>query len=125
MSWNVKYNSANKIMVLTLEGHLNFKEIIEASYTNIEEAKSRNITNFLVDCSLLLVDADRTELFQLPSRFYTKWGMDPSTTIALIEPFETDAKAKVEFYVFATQNLGWSANMFTNRKKALKWLAEE
>ena len=58
MGWNVKYNSANKIMVLTLEGHLNFKELIEASFTNIEEAKTRNITNLLIDCSLLLVDAE-------------------------------------------------------------------
>jgi len=125
MGWNVKYNNTVKIMVLTLEGHLNFKELIEASFTNIEEAKTRKITNLLVDCSLLLVDADRTELFQLPSRFYSKWGMDPSTRIALIEPFDTDAKAKAEFYVFTTQNLGWFANMFTNRKKALKWLWEK
>ena len=124
MAWNVKYNSIDKIIVLTLEGHLNFKELIEASFTNIEEAKTRNITDLLVDCSHFLVDVDRTELFQLPSKFYSKWGMDPSTRIALIEPFDTDARAKVEFYVFATQNSGWIANMFTNRKKALKWLSK-
>lgn len=124
MGWNVKYNSTDNIMVLTLKGHLNFKELIEASFTNIEEAKTRDITNLLVDCSHFLVDVDRTELFQLPSKFYSKWGMDPSTRIALIEPFDTDARAKVEFYVFATQNLGWFAKMFTNRKKALKWLSK-
>ena len=125
MVWNVKYNSIDKIIVLTLEGHFDFKELIEASFTCIEETKTRKITNILVDSSLLLVDANRTELFELPSRFYTKWGMDPSTRIALIEPFDSDAIAKVKFYVFATQNLGWFANLFNSRKKALIWLWEK
>ena len=38
MGWSVKYNSTNKIMVLTLEGLLNFKELIEASFTNRKKA---------------------------------------------------------------------------------------
>lgn len=51
--------------------------------------------------------------------------MDPSTRIAILEPKDKDAKWKAEFYILATQNLGWFAKMFSTEKDAMEWLAEK
>ncbi len=122
MGWSVDHNQKENVMILTLEGLISFREIIESSIANIEKAKEQNSNKMLIDCTFLEIDANRTELFELPSKLYNKWGMDPTTRIALIEPKDPPTKAKAQFYIFATQNLGWIANMFKSRKKALMWL---
>ena len=122
MGYNVNYNKEEDVMEITLQGHFNFREIIKADFAVNEAAKNNNVARLLIDLTLALLDANRTELFELPSSFYTKWRMNPATRIALIEPLDKDAKGKAEFYIFASQNLGWFTNMFPNRKKALKWL---
>ncbi len=46
-------------------------------------------------------------------------GMNPDTKIALTDPKDVKGKAMAEFYVYATENLGWSVKMFTSKKDAL------
>ncbi len=122
MGWSVEHNRKENIMVLTYEEIIGFREIVESSIANINQANEHNSIKMLVECTYLKIDAKRNELFELPSSLYAKWGMNPVTKIALTEPKDMNGKKMVEFYVFATQNLGWNANMFSNRKKALTWL---
>jgi len=122
MGWSVDYNQAKNIMVLTYDGVISFREIVESSIANINQANEHNSIRMLVDCTSLKIDAKRTELFELPSSLYAKWGLNPATKIALTEPKDLNGKKMAEFYVFATHNLGWNARMFSTRKKALAWL---
>ena len=122
MGWSVEHNQKENIMVLTYEGIISFREIVESSIANINQANEHNCIRMLVVCTYLMIDAKRTELFELPNSLYVKWGMNPDTKIALTEPKDSKGKEMVKFYVFATKNLGWNANMFNNRKKALMWL---
>ena len=125
MGWSVDHIKEENVMVLTYLGVMSFRDIVESSITNINQANENSSTKMLVDCTHLKIKANRTELFELPNSLYTKWGMNPATRLALIEPRDLRAKATTEFYIFATQNLGWFAKMFKNRKKAMEWLHEE
>ncbi len=121
----MNHNHEENIMVLSYEGIISFREIVESSIANITQANEHNSIRMLVDCTYLKIDANRTELFELPSNLYTKWGMNAGTKIALTKPKDMKGKDMAEFYIFATQNLGWNAMLFPNLKKALEWLHEK
>lgn len=122
MAWTSNHIASEHRMELTLEGKIDYNTLIEAVSTIVEKANKLNATNHLVDCTALITDFDRRVLFELPNKLYPEWGMAPTTTIALIEPRNIDAKGKAEFYVYAMKKLGWNTAIFPNRKKALAWL---
>ena len=125
MGWSVNHNQEENIMVLTYQGIISFREIVESSIANINQANKYNSIRMLVECTYLKIDANRTELFELPSNLYAKWGMNPDTKIALTKPKDMNGKEMAEFYVFATQNLGWNTMLFPNLKKAMEWLKKD
>ncbi|MGB5498316.1 MAG: hypothetical protein WBM77_05265 [Maribacter sp.] len=125
MNWKVEFNAGLQRMELTYKGLNSAKDIIISSHKNILLSKEKGITRFYVDARKLKLNAEKTELFELPSKLYEKWGMDPSTRIAILEPKDKDAKWKADFYILATQNLGWHAKMFSNEKDAMAWLWEK
>lgn len=122
MNWKVEFNAGLQRMELTYKGLNSARDIFSSSHSNIQLSKEKGITRYYVDARKLKLNAGKTELFELPSKLYEKWGMDPSTRIAILEPKDKDAKWKAEFYILATQNLGWHAKMFTTEKGAMKWL---
>lgn len=125
MNWKVEYNDDLQRMELTYKGLNSARDIFASSYSNIQLSKEKGITRYYVDARELKMSAEKTELFELPSTLYEKWGMDPSTRIAILEPKDKDARWKTEFYILATQNLGWFAKMFPTEKDAKEWLAEK
>lgn len=125
MGWSVHHNKEENVMVLTYQNVLSFRDIVASSITNINQANEHGSTKMLVDCIYLKLDANRSEIFELPSNLYAKWGMNPTTRIALLEPRDLNARSTAEFYVFATQNLGWFTKMFKSSKMAMEWLHEK
>ena len=115
MRWKIDYNQEEDVAEMPLQSHFNFKDIPNVDFAVNEVAKRRNTTKIFIDLTLAILDFNRANLFELPSRFYSKWAVNPSTRIALIEPLDIAAKTKAKFYVFATTNLGWFVNMFANR----------
>ena len=98
--------------------------IYESSKTIIKTAKDKNIQKYLCDASELLLTAKRAELFELPNSLYNERGMEPTSRIAIIQPKDQHATTLAQFYIYATQSLGWFAELFSNRKKAIEWLNE-
>ena len=125
MNWKVEFNAGLQRMELTYKGLNSARDIYSASYSLIQLSKEKGITRFYVDARELKLNAEKTELFELPSELYEKWGVDPSSRIAILEPKDKDSKRKADFYILATQNLGWLAKMFSNEKDAMKWLWEK
>ncbi len=125
MNWKVECSFDHRRIELTCKGGNSASDIFSSSYSTIQLSKEKNITRFIVDARELKLNAEKTDLFELPSKLYEKWGMDPSTRIAIIEPKDKDAKWKTDFYILATQNLGWFAKMFLTEKDAIEWLAEK
>ncbi len=121
----MEYNAGLKRMELTYKGLNSAKDIFSSSHSNIQLSKEKGITRFYVDARELKLNAGKPDLFELPSKLYDKWGMDPSTRIAILEPKDKDAKLKADFYILATHNLGWFANMFQTEKDAMEWLWEK
>ena len=122
MNWKVEYNADLQRMELTYKGLNSARDIFSSSYSNIQLSKEKGITRFYVDARELKLNAEKTDLFELPSKLYEKWGVDPRTRIAVIEPKDNDAKLKADFYILATQNLGWFAKLFATEKDAMEWL---
>ena len=52
-------------------------------------------------------------------------GNGPQHPHRIIEPKDKDAKLKTDFYILATQNLGWFAKMFPTEKDAIEWMVEK
>ena len=125
MNWKVEFNAGLKIMEQTYKGLNSAKDIYSASYSLIQLSKEKGITRFYVDARELKLNAEKTDLFELPSELYEKWGVDPSSRIAILEPKDKDTKWKADFYILATQNLGWLAKMFSTEKDAMAWLWEK
>ncbi len=125
MNWKVEFNTGLQRMELTYKGLNSAKDVFSSSYSTIQSSKEKGITRFYVDSRKLKLNAEKTELFELPSKLYKKWGLDPSSRIAILEPKDKDAKWKVDFYILASQNLGWLAKMFSNEKDAMEWLWEK
>lgn len=122
MNWKVECSSDLQRIKLTYKGRNSAEDIFSSSYSVIQLSKEKNITRLIVDARELKLNAEKTDLFELPSKLYEKWGMDPSTRIAIIEPKNKDTKWKTDFYILATQNLGWFAKMFPTEKDAIEWL---
>ncbi|MDE3740775.1 hypothetical protein [Maribacter polysaccharolyticus] len=124
MGWTSVHIATEKRMELTLEGNLEYKSLLEAAYTNLENARKVGANLHLVDCTLLRSKINRSELFELSNKYYTEWGLPPGTKIALLEPKDNTLKMKAEFFVYAMEKLGWESALFSNRTKALAWLQE-
>ena len=125
MNWKVEYNADLQRMELTYKGLNSAKDIFSSSYATIQLSKEKGITRFYVDSRKLKLNTGKTELFELPSKLYEKWGLDPRSRIAILEPKDKDAKWKADFYILASQNLGWLAKMFSTEKDAMAWLWEK
>ncbi len=125
MNWKVEFNADLQRIKLTYKGENSARDIFSSSYSTIQLTKEKDITRVLVDAWELKLNAGKTDLFELPSKLYEKWEMDPSTRIAILEPKDKDAKLKADFYILATQNLGWFAKMFPTEKDAMTWLWEK
>ncbi len=124
MNWEIEFSSNLQMMVLTYNGVNNASEIYDSSHSIIDLSKEKNLSSIFVNARKLKLNASKSDLFELPSKLYDKWGRNPSTRTAILEPKDPEAKSKVEFYILATQNLGWSAKMFTSEKDALTWSYE-
>lgn len=125
MNWKVEFSSKLKMMVLTYNGVNTATDIYDSSHSIIDLSKEKNLSGLFVNARKLTLNASKSDLFELPNTLYDKWGRDPSTRTAILEPKDPEAKSKVEFYILATQNLGWSAKMFTSERDALVWLNEK
>lgn len=125
MGWTSIYNDIANTMELTLEGILEYNALVEAAFTNLENAKKVGANLHLVDCTSLRSEINRLELFELSDKYNAEWGLPPETKIALLEPRDIELKTKAEFFVYAMQKQGWESALFANRKKALAWLHED
>jgi len=123
MGWKIIEDN-KELLILIYSGENSAEDIFESSKLIIETAKDKNIQKYLCDTSELILTATKSDLFELPNRLYNEWGMNVSTRIALIEPKNPHTKSMVNFYIYATQNLGWFTEQFSSREKALKWLYE-
>lgn len=123
MGWNIIEDN-KELLILIYSGENSAQDIFESSKMLVDEAKKKNIHKYLCDTSELILTATKSDLFELPNRLYNEWGMDAHTRIAIIEPKNPHTRSMVNFYIYATQNLGWLAEQFSSRVKALKWLNE-
>ena len=81
MNWKVECSSDHRRIELTYKGGNSGRDIFSSSNSIIQLSKEKNITGFIVDAKELKLNAEKTDLFELPSKLYEKWGMDPSTRI--------------------------------------------
>ena len=125
MNWKVECSSDLQRIKLTYKGRNSARDLINASYSLIQLLKEKDISRCVIDAREIKLNAEKSDLFELPSKLYEKWGVDPRTRIAVLEPKDKDAKLKADFYILATQNLGWFAKMFSREKDAMEWLAEK
>lgn len=124
MSWKVTYEPELNVVELKYVGINTAQEIYDSSYNAISLSKKYLSHRIFVNASALLINAKRADLFELPNRLYNLWDLNTSTKIAIVEPKESRAKSKAQFYVLATKNLGWKAEIFSTGRKALLWLQD-
>lgn len=111
-------------------------ERIEMKYfgtVSAEEYKDALIefVKFQREHDIVLVLTDLTEMVVTPSilnvydaiNMFEQLGIDKRTSEALIIPENKFAVENVKFYENACQNRGFNVRLFTDREKALKWLA--
>ena len=122
MGWKSEFNNVENIMELTLEGVMDFKTLTEAIFIIVESAKNHNTVKYLADCRLVIPEFGRGQIFELINKFFPEWDIPIGSIVSIIEPKDIDAKTKAEFYVYAVKKLGWDADIFPNRKRALEWL---
>ena len=117
MNWKVEYNADLQRMELTYKGLNSAKDIFSSSYATIQLSKEKGITRFYVDSRKLKLNTGKTELFELPSKLYEKWGLDPRSRIAILEPKDKDAKWKADFLYTCIPKSRLACKNVLNRKR--------
>ncbi|EAR01656.1 hypothetical protein [Maribacter sp. HTCC2170] len=123
-SRKVTYQPELNLVEIKLVGINTAQDVYDVTYEAIKLSEKYNSLGWLVNSGELIVRASRAELFELPNKLYSLWNLNPTTKIAIIEPKETHTKAKAHFYILATNNLGWQAEIFSSGRKAILWLQE-
>lgn len=122
MHWDVSFNEELEVLLLDFQGKHSAKSIFEASETIIKESRRIKNYKFLVVATDFTTDSSPSEIFRLPYEYYNKWGLHPTTRIAVMQPADLNARQIANFYEISSRNLGWEVKVFANRKRALKWL---
>ncbi|WP_445384932.1 hypothetical protein ACT6NV_13315 [Robiginitalea sp. IMCC44478] len=122
MHWDVSHSKELQVLLLNFKGKHSAESIFKASETIIRESRRLKLYKLLVIATDFTTDSTPTEIFRLPYEYYAKWGLHPSSRIAVLEPADLNARQIANFYEISSRNLGWEVKVFGNRKRALKWL---
>jgi hypothetical protein len=122
MHWDVSHSEELQVLLLNFKGKHSADSIFKASETFIKESRRLKLYKLLVIATDFTTDSSPAEIFKLPYKYYTKWGLHPSSRIAVLEPADLNARQIANFYEISSRNLGWEVKVFGNRKRALKWL---
>ncbi|EAR01657.1 hypothetical protein [Maribacter sp. HTCC2170] len=124
MNWKIEFFEDEAVLKMTVKGIFNTEATIKANEAQLVAGKKYNSSKFLVDSSLLVLDINRSVVFEIISNLYPSHDISSSSYFAMVKPKDSQSEALVTFYIMAMERMGWTAKMFPNSKKALDWLCE-
>lgn len=122
MKWTLEHLKEESIILMTVSGKYSSEDTITANRILLEAGKKHNCIKFLVDSSLLILKINRSIIFDLPSKVFTEFNLDPSSRMAMVRPKDSETNDMMEFFILATGKFGWESSILPNRKKAIDWL---
>ena len=122
MAFTITHDSSRGLATVTFNGAITPADLWSSAAEAIALQKARGIWRFLVDSPDWNLTATIIDLYDLPTREYTKADLDRRSRIAIVQPNNEKALEGARFYENACRNRGWNARVHPDRKSALEWL---
>ena len=125
MSWSVKYDPAQNIIVEVYRGITTAEDLRGAIAERIAIEEKTGAKNILVDILDIELAANTIEIFSLPNNFYNEVKASLNSRISLVVPADHRVKEAARFFETACVNRGWNVKIFAERKSAIEWLVKK
>ena len=118
------YNESLDIVEASWAGIITKKELLDTNDEHIRLHKKNGVQKFLNDLLLVeILSLNVFDLFELPNHKYEEATASRKVQIAIITPSTSEITELIGFYKTACSNRGWHVHVFTERDKAIEWLA--
>lgn len=121
MSWDLQHQPGEDTVQVTISGHLSDAEAKELVKGAIAEVKRDGASGVLVDCRNVERGPSLAAVYWLVHD-YPNLGLPRNVRVALIQPEKQQPGEVAQFYVVASSNQSYQAELFPSREAAEAWL---
>lgn len=121
MEFSIKYDEKNQIIKTRLKGNLSAKQAYEILIKMLKFGLLRKSRRFLFDWRDSAIKESRANISKFFKRIHKPELFDSQKKIALLY---SDISIKHKFIEKAAREAGINLQVFSNNKKAVKWLKE-
>jgi len=121
MSWDIHFEEAERLLVVTSHGTLNAEQIRTKSHEIIDAVRRHGVTRVLVDDRDMQPEIGTVDIYRLPELFNAR-ELNRGVRAALVIRPESVKKADYEFLETVSHNSGYQIRLFTDLDAAQQWL---